>query len=105
MYAQFALVIAATALISAVNAVTLKPTQCALWMRRTVPVGAAQCRLPGFRPALQRAPNTAYAALMTRMVRPCRASWSWSRSAIVGGALYGFTRLPTGFLPIEDQGT
>src|SRR5579872_4259655 len=33
MYAQFALVIAATAIISAINAATLKPTQCALWLR------------------------------------------------------------------------
>ena len=33
MYAQFALVIAATALISAINAMTLKPTQCALWLK------------------------------------------------------------------------
>src|SRR5947207_383866 len=32
MYSQFALVIAATALLSAVNAATLKPTQCALWL-------------------------------------------------------------------------
>src|SRR5262249_61335102 len=30
---HFALVIAATALISAINAATLKPTQCALWLR------------------------------------------------------------------------
>jgi HAE1 family hydrophobic/amphiphilic exporter-1 len=37
MFAQFALVIAATALLSAVNAATLKPTQCALWLRRPVP--------------------------------------------------------------------
>ncbi len=37
MYSQFALVIAATALISAVNAATLKPTQCALWLRAPVP--------------------------------------------------------------------
>src|ERR1700750_1344773 len=37
MYRQFALVIAATALISAVNAVTLKPTQCALWLRSADP--------------------------------------------------------------------
>src|SRR5205814_9897245 len=37
MYAQFALVIAGTALISAVNAATLKPTQCALWLGRQVP--------------------------------------------------------------------
>ena len=33
LYAQLALVIAATAAISAVNAVTLKPVQCAMWLR------------------------------------------------------------------------
>ena len=38
MFAQFALVIAVTALISAVNAATLKPTQCALWLRMPKPV-------------------------------------------------------------------
>ena len=37
MFAQFALVIAATAFISAVNAATLKPTQCATWLRPAVP--------------------------------------------------------------------
>ena len=37
MFAQFALVIAATAFISAINAATLKPTQCALWLRTPVP--------------------------------------------------------------------
>ena len=45
IYAQFALVIAATALISAVNAATLKPTQCAMWLRRPVPLGPAQLLL------------------------------------------------------------
>ena len=33
MFRQFALVIAATAIISALNALTLKPTQCALYLR------------------------------------------------------------------------
>ncbi len=33
LYQQFALTIAATALISAINAVTLKPAQCAIWLR------------------------------------------------------------------------
>src|SRR4051795_3817301 len=33
LYQQFALTIAATALISAINAVTLKPAQCATWLR------------------------------------------------------------------------
>jgi HAE1 family hydrophobic/amphiphilic exporter-1 len=37
MYAQFALVIAATALLSAINAATLKPAQSALWLRPAVP--------------------------------------------------------------------
>ena len=37
MYAQFALVIAATAALSAINAATLKPTQSAMWLRRPVP--------------------------------------------------------------------
>ncbi len=33
LYQQFALTIAATAVISAINAVTLKPAQCAMWLR------------------------------------------------------------------------
>src|SRR5208337_3152473 len=33
IFRQFALVIAATAIISAINALTLKPAQCALWLR------------------------------------------------------------------------
>ena len=37
LYRQFALVIAATAFISAINAVTLKPTQSALWLRAPIP--------------------------------------------------------------------
>src|SRR3989440_887302 len=37
MYSQFALVIAATALLSAINAATLKPTQSAMWLRPAVP--------------------------------------------------------------------
>ena len=37
IFSQFALVIAATAFISAINAVTLKPTQCAMWLRPPVP--------------------------------------------------------------------
>ena len=34
MFRQFALVIAATAIISALNALTLKPTQCALYLKQ-----------------------------------------------------------------------
>ena len=55
MFAQFALVIAVTALISAVNAATLKPTQCALWLRTPVP--------PAQRNRFYRGFNRAYGAV------------------------------------------
>ena len=48
MFAQFALVIAATALISAVNAATLKPTQCARWLRTPKPVEQRNFFFRGF---------------------------------------------------------
>ncbi len=48
MYAQFALVIAATALLSAINAVTLKPTQSALWLRPAVPLERRNAFYRGF---------------------------------------------------------
>jgi HAE1 family hydrophobic/amphiphilic exporter-1 len=102
MYAQFALVIAATALLSAVNAVTLKPTQCALWLRAPVPMPERNAFYRAFNRIYDRV-ERGYTALISRMA---------ARSGIVavigllliGIAFYGFSRVPTGFLPIEDQG-
>src|SRR5262245_66531348 len=67
MYAQFALVIAATALISAINAVTLKPTQCALWLRPSVPPERRNVFFRGFNAVYDRL-EKAYAGLMRRLV-------------------------------------
>src|SRR6266516_4124404 len=67
MYAQFALVIAATALLSAVNAATLKPTQCALWLRAPVPPDQRNFFFRGFNRAYQPVEN-AYARLIGLMV-------------------------------------
>ena len=52
MYRQFALVIAATAAISAINAMTLKPAQCALWLRATKPPEQPQRLLSRLQPRL-----------------------------------------------------
>ncbi len=102
IYAQFALVIAATALLSAINAATLKPTQSALWLRPAVP--------PERRNIVYRAFNTAYArldraygALIARMVG-ASAPMAVLAVLAMAAAGYGLTRVPTGFLPIEDQG-
>ncbi|MDC7785722.1 multidrug efflux RND transporter permease subunit [Rhodoplanes sp. TEM] len=102
MYAQFALVIAATALLSAINALTLKPTQAATWLRAPVPPEQRNAFFRGFNAVYGKAEHL-YEGLMKRMVAKS-AAMAVLALAIIGGALFGFTRVPTGFLPIEDQG-
>ncbi|WP_439544093.1 efflux RND transporter permease subunit [Hyphomicrobium sp.] len=102
MYAQFALVIAATALISAINAATLKPTQCALWLRPPVPPEKRNFFYRGFNAIYDRA-EKGYSRLIGSMVRHSGVM-ALIAAAIVGAAIYGMSRAPTGFLPIEDQG-
>ena len=102
MYAQFALVIAATALLSAINAATLKPTQAALWMRASVP--------PERRNIVYRFFNRGYDALERGYTRLIRRMVSASIVSvviallIVAAGLYGLSRVASGFIPIEDQG-
>jgi HAE1 family hydrophobic/amphiphilic exporter-1 len=102
MYAQFALVIAATALLSAVNAATLKPTQCALWLRRPVPPEQRNWFYRGFNRAYDRM-ERGYARLIGGLARHSGLSVIAALILIcIGG--YGLSRVPTGFIPIEDQG-
>src|SRR5947209_10175397 len=102
MYAQFALVIAATALLSAINAATLKPTQAALWMRPPV--------APEQRNIAYRFFNRAYDGLergYTRLIGRMAAASTISvviALLIVAAGLYGLSRVASGFIPIEDQG-
>jgi hydrophobic/amphiphilic exporter-1 (mainly G- bacteria), HAE1 family len=102
MYAQFALVIAATALISAINAVTLKPTQCALWLRPSVPMEKRNVFYRSFNAAYERLEH-AYTAFMRRLVS-LAGIIALLAIAVICVTLYEFTRIPTGFIPIEDQG-
>jgi HAE1 family hydrophobic/amphiphilic exporter-1 len=102
MYQQFALVIAATALISAINAATLKPTQCALWLRAPVPPEQRNILYRGFNYVYDGGERR-YAGLIHRMV-----DHSWLMViialALIVVAFWGMTRVPTAFIPIEDQG-
>jgi HAE1 family hydrophobic/amphiphilic exporter-1 len=102
IYAQFALVIAATALISAINAATLKPTQCALWLRRPVPPEQRNWFYRGFNAVYDRLARR-YAALIGGMVAHSNVSVI-SALILIGVGGYGLSRVPTGFIPIEDQG-
>jgi HAE1 family hydrophobic/amphiphilic exporter-1 len=102
MYQQFALVIAATALISAINAATLKPTQCALWLRPPVPAEKRNFFYRGFNKVYDVCERL-YAGLIRRMVY--RSGLMVTAALIlIGVAFWGMTRLPTAFIPIEDQG-
>lgn len=102
MYAQFALVIAATAFISAINAMTLKPTQCALWLK------APDTSKPKniFFQAFDRIYNpieSAYVGFIERLVHRS-GKVCFIGIILVACAIYGLTRIPTGFIPMEDQG-
>jgi len=102
LYAQFALVIAATALISAINAATLKPVQCALWLRPHAP-GRTRHRIWRVFEASLALAERGFARLVGFLLRRARLS---AAVALLLGALsvLGLSRVPRGFLPLEDQG-
>src|SRR5579859_1590930 len=102
MYAQFALVIAATAIISAVNAATLKPTQCALWLRVPTPPEKRNIFFRGFNRVYGRVED-GYAWVISHMTH-------YAALAVIVGlgaggiGVWGVAQLPTAFIPPEDQG-
>ncbi len=100
MYRQFALVIAATAIISAINALTLKPTQCALWMRPVQAQKGAFYR--GFNAVYARVEH-GYTRMIGSMVRRS-VLMTLIALTLAGLSVWGLARLPTSFIPIEDQG-
>lgn len=103
MYAQFALVIAATAFISAINAMTLKPTQCAMWLR---PVTTE----PENKNIIFRTFDRVYYPIENRYVAFIDTLVHNSKRVCLIGlvlvalAIIGISKIPTGFIPIEDQG-
>ena len=101
IFRQFALVIAATAVISALNALTLKPVQCATWLR---PRGDKRPNwfYRGFNRAFERVTRV-YVGVVARMVKHT-VLMIVLFALIVGATAWGFVREPTGFLPTEDQG-
>lgn len=102
MYSQFALVIAATAFISAINAMTLKPTQCALWLRPIDTSRRKNALYRGF-DAIYNPIEARYGRFIDTLVhksgRVCLIG-----VGLIGLAIVGLSKIPTGFVPIEDQG-
>lgn len=102
MYAQFALVIAVSAFISAINAMTLKPTQCALWLRPVDPNKKKNIFFRSF-DSVYNPLEVAYVKFMDKLVHRS------GKVCLIGCllvllAILGLSRIPTGFIPVEDQG-
>jgi HAE1 family hydrophobic/amphiphilic exporter-1 len=100
MYRQFALTIAGTTAISAINALTLKPAQCALFLKpRTGPPSLFS---RGFN-ALFGGVTKGYTWLVRIVVRRAAIALILYLGLVTMAGL-GFFTLPTGFIPMEDQG-
>jgi len=100
LYRQFALTIAASTFFSAINALTLSPALCALILRPTPDKKMFFFRW--FDAMFDKSLNM-YEAVVRIMVRR-----SLITMLLFGGIAFaawtGFTGLPTGFIPTEDQG-
>jgi hydrophobe/amphiphile efflux-1 (HAE1) family protein len=100
LYNQFALTIAISMALSAINSLTLSPALCALLLRHRGP--------PQF--ALFRKFNAAFQWLAQAYANGVRRAISvrWLILGLFAGGLalaYGiYSRIPSAFLPVEDQG-
>jgi hydrophobe/amphiphile efflux-1 (HAE1) family protein len=100
LFRQFAVTISAAMTISALNALTLSPALCAVFLRHTGPrrgiMGRVLASIDWVRDG--------YAGIVRRLVR--MAGLSLVLVLVFAGGVFGLSQLtPTGFLPEEDQGT
>ncbi|EIT58950.1 efflux RND transporter permease subunit, partial [Yersinia pestis] len=100
LYRQFAVTLSAAVILSSINALTLSPALCAVLLkRRTL---ATTGMFGTINKGLDRA-RDGYVGLTGRINR--RAVFSIAALLLVGLATWwGYSRLPTSFLPEEDQG-
>ncbi len=100
LYRQFSLTIAITTFFSSINALTLSPALCALLLRTG----------HGPKNAFFRAFNSVFERVTdkyTALVSVCLRRLAIVMIVFVGLVVlagFGFTRLPTGFVPLEDDG-
>jgi hydrophobe/amphiphile efflux-1 (HAE1) family protein len=99
LFRQFAVTISVAMLISAINALTLSPALCAVFLRHSGPKRGPM----GW--VLRRIDNArdGYAAIVRRLVRASAFGVVLILASAVG-VYFISLRTPTGFLPEEDQG-
>ncbi len=101
LYKQFSLTIAMTTLLSAINAMTLKPVQCSLWLRPPTDK-KKNIFFRKFNDLFNKV-TAGYTRIVEFMVANSTMMLiMWA--AAMGLTYYAFTNVPTGFLPPEDDG-
>jgi hydrophobe/amphiphile efflux-1 (HAE1) family protein len=99
LFRQFAVTISAAMLISAINALSLSPALCAVFLR---PIGKRHGPMGRVLNGIDHVRN-GYARVVQRLVRVAALSLL-AIAACGAGAFYLSLHTPTGFLPEEDQG-
>jgi len=100
MYRQFSLTIAVSTIFSSINALTMSPAMAAMLLRPAPKRKNAFFR--GFDALFAKTAN-GYAAFLKVIVR--RAGLMMILFLVIGGfSGWQFGNIPTGFLPVEDQG-
>ena len=103
LYQQFAVTIAISVILSAVNALTLSPALCALLLK---PKGEKRGPLQPFYDAFNRAfgrATSGYVGVCRFAIHKTLLSFIFLIGITVATGFFG-TQVPTGFLPEEDQG-
>jgi hydrophobic/amphiphilic exporter-1 (mainly G- bacteria), HAE1 family len=110
-YRQFAFTLAIAILISAVNALTLSPALCALFLKNPhAGEGNAHGKKKGFMGRFYAGFNAGFNGMTDRYIRSLKflTKRKWvaitALLLITGGAFYLAKTTPTGFIPTEDQG-
>jgi len=99
LFRQFAVTISAAMVISALNALTLSPALCAVFLRHGGSRGGIMGRVLGGIDWVR----DRYTSIVRRLLR--LAILSLAAVLVFAGAVYGVSHVtPTGFLPEEDQG-
>ena len=99
LFRQFAVTISVAMLISAINALTLSPALCGVFLRHTGPKRGIMGRIMRGIDHVR----DGYAYVVTRLLR--FAALGILLVLVFGGGIYGLgLNTPTGFLPEEDQG-
>ncbi|MGV3510252.1 MAG: efflux RND transporter permease subunit, partial [Sphingobacteriaceae bacterium] len=109
-YRQFAFTLAIAILISAVNALTLSPALCALFLKNPHEEGGNTHAKKNFKERFFIAFNTAFNSMTDKYIRSVQFLIKRKWVAVSGLALVAVVtlvmikRTPSGFIPTEDQG-